>query len=152
MRRQTTHENEGLHYGQKIIKSSGHIFTPIQSEGESTIDGLIEFVTNNEAMGLLIAVKVFIEESPKSNEKGKAIIKVNKKQVDYWHSYTLPVILVCYSPARKTATWMPFEGYIEHKKYHKQLPVKEIETGVAAISAFGETNHTSFQVLPSVLY
>ena len=127
MRKRTTHENEGLSFVQKIIKASGHIFTPILSECERTIDGLIEFVTDNEATELLIAVKVFTEESGKSNIKGESIIKVNKEQVDYWYSYTLPVMLVCYSPDRKAATWMPFTGYFKHIKYHNQLPVKEIE-------------------------
>jgi hypothetical protein len=91
---------QGLLYIEQLVNEHGHIFRKIHLEEDVGIDGVIEFVKDGEATGRLLAIQVKSGDSYVVPGKDGFIMPVDEAHLNYWQSYNLPVVLVCYSPRR----------------------------------------------------
>ncbi len=122
--KQTT--NEGVLFLGSVINTEGSIFHPIHQENDVGVDGFIEFVSKEKASGRLVAVQIKSGDSYLNDNEKEFVISVDQRHLEYWESYTLPVILVCYSPRLKVSAWISIRDYIEGQKYHDKVPINQI--------------------------
>lgn len=119
--------NQGVLYVEGIINEHGSIFRPVHQEFDVGIDGHIELVDTENATGKLIAVQVKSGESYVAKDGDKFTLSVDQDHLDYWYSYLIPVILICYSPLRNLAAWTPISEYVRHEEYHGRTPITHID-------------------------
>jgi hypothetical protein len=118
--------NAGILFIESVINSHGSIYRPIHQETDVGIDGYIELVNAEKASGRLIAVQIKSGDSYLSESTHEFRISVDQRHLDYWESYMLPVILVCYAPTTQTAAWVSIRDYIKQEKYHGRFPMAQI--------------------------
>ncbi len=81
---------------------------PIEDYG---IDAHIEVCIDGKPTGRLIAVQIKCGESWFSLKSQEGFIfNGSMKHLEYWMSYSLPVILIMYNPIIKQALWVPIEN------------------------------------------
>lgn len=119
-------ENEGIIQVINIVNKHGSIFRSIHQESDIGIDGTIELVTDENSTGKLLAVQIKSGDTYLSKKKTEFEITVDKKHLDYWMNYMLPVILICYSPTKNILCWISIREYIEHQNYHGQIKINKI--------------------------
>jgi len=110
--------NAGVIFVESAINSHCSIFHPIHQESDIGIDGFIELVDADEASGQLIAVQIKSGDSYLASDGKGFRVPVDQRHLDYWMSYIVPVILVCYSPTRNAGAWIPIRDFVEHWNYH----------------------------------
>ncbi|OEC81020.1 hypothetical protein A9D46_06805 [Photobacterium damselae subsp. damselae] len=118
---------KGVIQVEDVVNDHGSIFRPVHQEDDIGIDGFIELVENEEATGKLIAVQVKSGESYVAKSGKNFYVPVDKEHLEYWASYLVPVILVCYSPEKKLLCWEVVNEYIRREKYHGREPIKSIK-------------------------
>jgi hypothetical protein len=114
-------EYQGLLYIEQLANEHEHIFRKIHLEEDVGIDGVIEFVKDGEATGRLLAIQVKSGDSYVVPGKDGFIVPVDEAHLNYWQSYNLPVVLVCYSPSRKLAAWQDIKWYIQYQRQREKV-------------------------------
>lgn len=122
--------NQGVLYVERVVNEHGSIFRPVHQETDVGVDGHIELVDTENATGKLVAVQVKSGDSYLANDGDKFTVSVDQNHLDYWCSYLIPVILVCYSPSRNLAAWTSIRECVRHKGYHNQTPVTQIDVPI----------------------
>lgn len=117
--------NAGVLHVETVVNTHGSIFRPVHQETDVGVDGYIELVKSEEVSGRLIAVQVKSGDSYVAEGKEEFRVSVTKDHLDYWESYMVPVILVCFSPSRELAAWVSVRDYLNSEKYHERLPVTQ---------------------------
>jgi hypothetical protein len=100
------HDRVGVTSIGKIINDEFHWLFREQPVSDFGIDAHIEIVKNGEATGRLIAVQIKSGDSylAKSTDTGFNI-SIKNTHIEYWQSYSLPVVLLVYSPAKEKVYW-----------------------------------------------
>jgi hypothetical protein len=119
--------NAGVIFVESAINSQGSIFHPIHQESDICIDGFIELVDADEASGQLIAVQIKSGDSYLASDGKGFRVPVDQRHLDYWMSYMVPVILVCYSPTRNAGAWIAIRDFVEHRNYHDRGNIVSID-------------------------
>lgn len=80
---------------------------PVHSGGKTTgIDAIYEIVKRHVNTGLFFAVQVKTGPSHIAREtRTEYIIKVQRRHTEYWSTFSLPVLLIWYSPTNQNAFW-----------------------------------------------
>lgn len=137
-------ENEGLLYIKQVVNAHGSIFREIHQEEDIGVDGVIEFVKDGEASGLLLAIQVKSGDSYLADDRDRFIIPVDETHIEYWQRFMLPVVLICYSPSRKLAAWQAIKEYIQYQSQRGKVSIKRIEVpfiNVFNVQALNEELH-----------
>jgi hypothetical protein len=116
----------GVIYVEKVVNEHGSIFRPVHEEDDLGIDGFIELVTTEIALGRLIAVQIKSGDSYLNSSGKEFIVAVDKQHLDYWLNYMIPVIIICYSPSKNVAAWVSVRDYVDHEKHSNEFPIKQI--------------------------
>ncbi len=117
---------EGMLFVATVVNDHGSIFRPVHQETDIGVDGHIELVHAENATGKLVAVQVKSGDSYLASDGSEFSVAVDQAHLDYWCSYVVPVILVCYSPSKQLAAWTPIREYVEQERYHGRTPVTSI--------------------------
>jgi hypothetical protein len=117
--------SEGLLFVEKVVNDHESIFRQVHQESDVGIAGHIELVAET-ATGKLVAVIVKSGDSYLADNAQEFSVSVDQAQLDYWCAYPVPVILVCYAPSMKIATWAPVRQYVEREVYYGRAPVTSI--------------------------
>lgn len=123
--------NKGVAYLQEQVNEHGSIFRTVHEENDVGIDGFIEYVENENATGQMIAVQVKSGDSYLNKKKDGFIFYVDKEHLNYWNEFSLPVILIFYSPTLKKSAFVEIKGLIKYEEYHDRLPLKKIEVSLS---------------------
>ncbi|MFO0838603.1 MAG: DUF4365 domain-containing protein [Phycisphaerae bacterium] len=116
----------GVIFVTKVVNEHGSIFHPVHQENDLGVDGFIEIVKGAESSCRLVATQVKSGDSYLASTGNEFAISVDDQHLDYWLGFTVPVIIVAYSPTRKAAAWVSVRDYVEQERYHDRLPVKQI--------------------------
>lgn len=101
-------ERQGVYKCGLIFSELGFIFRE-QTIGDYGIDAIIEAREGNYLSGRLIAVQIKSGESYFSEAKNNYIVfRGDGKHYNYWMDYSLPVIIVLYSPSSEECIWESF--------------------------------------------
>ena len=117
---------EGVLHVASVVNDHGSVFRPVHQETDVGVDGHIEFAQAEVATGKLVAVQVKSGDSYLANNGIEFRVPVDRRHMDYWSTYPLPVILVCYSPIEKAAAWICIKTYVEIEQYHERMPIASI--------------------------
>ncbi|QDT47791.1 hypothetical protein Pan258_18280 [Symmachiella dynata] len=117
---------EGVNYVRQIVNDHGSIFHPIHQENDIGIDGYIELFQSEQSTGSVIAVQVKSGDSYLSGIGKTFKVSVDQDHLDYWCSYPIPVVIICYSPSNRIAAWTSITEYVRREKYHERTPVTQI--------------------------
>lgn len=123
-------ENQGVLYVQGQVNEQGSIFRVIHQESDVGLDGIIEFVLNEEVTGVLIGVQIKSGDSYLNKRKDGFKLSVSQEHIDYWLGHHLPVYFIFYSPTLKKGAYTSIRNYVDREKYHDRLPVKKIEVSL----------------------
>jgi hypothetical protein len=118
--------NAGVLFVESVVNAHGSIYRPVHQETDVGIDGYIELVNTEKASGRLIAVQIKSGNSYFSVKEDQFVVTADQQHLNYWESYMVPVIIVCYSPTRNFGAWISVRDYIEREKYYNRLPVTKI--------------------------
>lgn len=119
--------NAGVLFVETVVNQHGSIFHPVHQENDIGIDGFIELIDVGEGSGQLLAVQVKSGDSYRASDDKGFRVPVDKAHLDYWASYMVPVIIVCYSPALKRGAWISVRDFIEHWNYHDRGEISAID-------------------------
>jgi len=97
----------------------------MHQEEDIGIDGVIELVRDGQSTGLWVAIQVKAGES--FVKKDEFVVRVKQAHLRYWQSLNLPVVLICYSPAKQKAAWRSVNRYIELQRRQSDGPIKSIK-------------------------
>jgi hypothetical protein len=143
-------EYHGLLYIEQLVNETGNIFRKIHLEEDVGLDGVIEFVKDGEATGRLLAIQVKSGDSYVVAGKDRFIVPVDEAHLNYWQSYDLPVVIVCYSPSQKLAAWEDIKQYIQYQRQREKVFPQEKVTIKSIEVPF--SNELNAQVLSEKLY
>lgn len=118
--------NAGVVFVESVVNAHGSIYRPVHQETDVGIDGYIELVNVQEASGRLVAVQIKSGDSYFSAGNREFVVSADHRHLDYWESYMVPVVLICYSPSQQIGAWTSVRDFIEHQKYHDRLPITQI--------------------------
>jgi len=118
--------NAGVIYVQKVVNEHGSIFRPVHQENDLGVDGSIEIVEAEESSGRLVAVQIKSGDSYFPNSGDEFVMDVDQRHLDYWLNYSIPVIVIGYSPSRDMAVWISVGEYVRMERDFNSEPVKQI--------------------------
>jgi Domain of unknown function (DUF4365) len=122
-------EYQGLLYIEQLVNEDGNIFRKTHLEEDVGIDGVIEFVKDGEATGRQLAIQVKSGDSYVVPGEDKFVVPVDEAHLNYWQSYDLPVVIVCYSPGQKLAAWEDIKQYLQcQRPREKVFPKKKLQS------------------------
>lgn len=116
----------GVLFVESVVNDHGSIFHPIHQENDIGIDGFIELIDVGEASGQLLAVQIKSGDSYLAADGHGFRVPVDKAHLDYWASYMVPVVIVCYSPSKKSGAWTSVRDFIEHWNYNEKGEISAI--------------------------
>jgi hypothetical protein len=122
--------NDGIIYVQQEVNNHGSIFRPVHQESDVGIDGFIEYVENENASGQIAAVQIKSGDSYLNFDKKEFVLAIDDKHLEYWNNFSVPVLLIFYSPSKKLASYIDVQKYIRSKEYHYDLPIKKIKASL----------------------
>jgi len=98
----------GVAFVEKIVAEAGSIFREYSQDTDIGIDGQIEFIDNEVATGDLVAVQIKAGSSYlKHTRNGDYFqVEVSIKDLLYWNSLPIPVIIVTYDPKTEQSSWL----------------------------------------------
>jgi hypothetical protein len=82
--------------------------------------------------------------------KDRFTVPVDEAHLNYWQSYDLPVVLVCYSPSQKLAAWEDIKQYIQYQRQREKVFPQEKVTIKSTEVPF--RNELNAQALSEKLY
>jgi len=99
---------QGVAFVEKIVAEAGSIFREYTQDTDLGIDGQIEFIDDEVATGDLISVQIKAGASYlKHHIDGDYFqVKVTRKDLAYWNSLPIPVIIIAYDPKTKQSSWI----------------------------------------------
>ncbi len=119
--------NAGVINVQKIVNEHGSIFHPVHQENDLGVDGFVELVKAEESSCQLVAVQIKSGDSYFPNSSDEFVMSVDQRHLDYWLSFTVPVIVIGYSPSRDMAVWTSVAEYVQMERAFYRDPVKQIQ-------------------------
>ncbi|MDA3940022.1 MAG: DUF4365 domain-containing protein [Spirochaetia bacterium] len=91
--------------GKRFNDIFGWIFRP-QSQRDYGIDALVEVVENNQTRGELLALQIKSGQSWFKERDSKGIVfRSDVEHLDYWQSYSLPVLVLLHHPEEDQVYW-----------------------------------------------
>ena len=123
----------GVIFVEGVINQHGSVFRPVHQEDDFGIDGFIELVDAEEASGRLVAVQIKCGDSYLATSEEEFLVPVDDKHLRYWRDYMVPVILVCYSPAKQIGAWTSVRDYIESEEFHGRSPISSIRVSLKKV-------------------
>lgn len=137
----------------KIVRLNNSIFHVVQHENDIGIDGLIEFVVDEEPTNKMVAVQI---KTGKSYflKNGDCVIPIDG-HYDYWRNYPLPVIGIVCRVSRRTgeaeAYWIDISNYLQ--KHSQEIQSDELKTIKFPSRELYKFDNNSFKkiLLPYVL-
>ena len=124
-------ENEGLLHVQAIVNKQGSIFRLNHQESDIGLDGIIEFIIDGKSTGHLVTVQIKSGDSYFNAPASQFRIQTDKAHIDYWTNFSIPVILIAYSPSLRSAAWISISSLVEDAKYN---PTKVSNTIIIPIT------------------
>ncbi|HEX3131874.1 MAG TPA: DUF4365 domain-containing protein [Thermoanaerobaculia bacterium] len=121
-------------YVQKVVNEHGSIFHPVHQENDLGVDGFIELVKAEESSCQLVAAQIKAGDSYFPNSGDEFVMNVDQRHLDYWLSFTVPVVVIGYSPSRDMAVWVSVGDYVRMARDFYRGPVKQIR--IPAICKF----------------
>jgi len=118
--------NAGVVFVESVVNAHGSIYRPVHQETDVGIDGYIELVNVEKATGRIVAVQIKSGDSYFSSGDREFVVSVDQRHLDYWESYMVPVVLICYSPTRDIGAWRSVRDYIQHEEFHSRIPITQI--------------------------
>ncbi len=104
----------GVIYVANVIFESGSIFREISEDTDVGIDGYIEFVENEVATGILVAVQIKAGSSylVQYSDAKYFTVMASKRDMIYWNSQPIPIAIIAYDPNSGLSGWIDITGYI----------------------------------------
>jgi hypothetical protein len=118
-------EREGVFAVALSLSRLGLIFreTPNTDVG---IDGQVEYVSNNKAIGKVIAVQIKSGESYLIDRGDHYAFYLKEKHLNYWESFPLPVVILLHDPKTQRIYFSDVRYYLsipEKEQQYKYIPV-----------------------------
>jgi hypothetical protein len=104
----------GVSYVAGVVFEAGSIFREMPEDTDLGIDGHIEFVEDEVATGLLVAVQIKAGSSylRQYSDAKYFTVAVSDGDLRYWRVQPIPVVLIAYDPETKLSGWLDVTGYI----------------------------------------
>ena len=108
----------GVAFVERIVAEAGSIFREYTQDTDLGIDCQIEFIDEEVATGDLVDVQIKAGSSYlKHYINGDYFqVKVTRKDLIYWNSLPIPVIIVTYDPKTGQSSWIDVLDYIRNNK------------------------------------
>jgi len=104
--------DEGIAYVKLVASKAGCIYRPFEN-ADLGIDGALEFINDNrEPSGEFVLVQVKSGESYISKEGYQ--LKADRKHLETWSRYSIPVVGIIYNPERSDARWIDISSHLRH--------------------------------------
>ncbi len=123
-------EKQGVTHIRKLVEDHGSIFREVPGDTDTGIDGFIEFVNNEIVSGQLLGIQVKSGDSFYNPEKMKFVLYPDIDHIIYWENYTIPVILVFYSPTYECSAWVSIDEHLNRLRYDNKPLLEKIEAYV----------------------
>jgi len=106
----------GVTFVGKIVAEAGSIFREYSQDTDLGIDGLIEFIDNEVSTGDLVAVQIKAGSSYLKQHRNQDSFKVTVgiRDLLYWTSLPIPVIIVTYDPKTEQSSWLDILDHIRN--------------------------------------
>jgi len=104
----------GVAFVARVIFEEGSIFRETSGETDLGIDGYIEFVENEVALGILVGVQIKTGASylVQHGDTKRFEVIVSHKDLKYWNAQPIPTALIVYDPETGLSGWLDVTGYI----------------------------------------
>jgi hypothetical protein len=104
----------GVTFVQSVVYETGSIFRELPEDTDLGVDGHIEFVEDEVAIGLLVGVQVKAGHSYLTErDDGRYFrVSVSKEDLSYWSKYPIPIALIVYDPETELSGWLDITGYV----------------------------------------
>jgi hypothetical protein len=103
---------EGINFVRSVIEKGGSLFHKVEHENDLGVDGVIEFIRNEQPLHKMIAVQIKSGVSFHNASTGECAIPIDNHR-EYWLKYRLPVIGLVYIPGLERAYWVDIKRYLE---------------------------------------
>lgn len=132
-------EREGVLATALLLNQLGLIFreTPNTDVG---IDGQVEYVSSNRAIGKVIAVQIKSGPSYLIDKGDHFAFYPKEKHRNYWESFPLPVVIMLHDPVKQSV-------YFADARYYLSIPEREQKYRYIPIPKVNLLNGTSKQDL-----
>jgi len=152
---------QGVAFVEKRVAEAGSIFREYSQDTDLGIDGQIEFIDNEVATGDLVAIQIKAGSSYlKHDINGDYFqVKVTRKDLAYWNSLPIPVIIVTYDPETEQSSWIDVLEYIrsnpdilKHDFVTLKLPVNTNQFDAHSLVSNVRSLCTKYRVEAGQLY
>lgn len=103
---------KGLNFIRSLVEENGSLFHKVEHENDLGIDGVIEFIRDEQPLHRMAAVQIKSGSSFYDSHTAQCRIPVENHS-QYWLKYNLPVIGLVYVPSLKWAYWVNIKRYLE---------------------------------------
>lgn len=103
----------GVNYVRSIVEKANCIFQKIDQENDLGIDGLIEFIHDEQPVNKQVAIQIKSGESYYNPKSQVCRIPIEDHR-SYWSNHPLPVYGVVFVPSLENAFWIDIKGYLEN--------------------------------------
>jgi hypothetical protein len=102
----------GINFIRSVVEENGSLFHKVEHENDLGIDGVIEFIRDEQPLHRMAAIQ--IKSGPSFYDSRTAQCKIPvENHSQYWLKYNLPVIGLVYVPSLKRAYWVNIKRYLE---------------------------------------
>ena len=121
-------ERKGVHYFAYKISEFGLIFRET-TNNDVGLDGIVEYVDENgKVTGEMIAVQIKSGESYFNNKVNNGFkFYFNKKHIEYWETFPLPIYLILYNPKDKKIYYENVSIYLKNPSNNKKYIIVKNE-------------------------
>jgi uncharacterized protein DUF4365 len=111
MKRQSNVDRQGVALTNFIFEHRLHWTFRELTGPDFGIDALVEIISDGNTTGDLIALQVKSGESylDERTDKGFVFREEDKRHLEYWQLYSIPVLLILCSPERQQCWWQPID-------------------------------------------
>lgn len=102
----------GMNFIRSLVEDNGSLFHKVEHENDLGIDGVIEFVRDEQPLHRMAALQIKSGLSFYNASTAQCKIPV-ENHYEYWLKYGLPVIGLVYVPSLKRAYWVNIKHYLE---------------------------------------
>ena len=103
---------KGINFTRSLVEENGSLFHKVEHENDLGIDGVIEFIRDEQPLHQMAAVQ--IKSGPSFYDASSTQCKIPvENHAEYWLKYNLPVIGLVYVPALNRAYWVNVKRHLE---------------------------------------
>jgi len=120
-------ENAGVYTVGVLLSKLGLIFRPTPNK-DVGIDGQIEYVSKNKAIGKIAAVQIKSGKSYMIDKGDHFAFYPHEKHKNYWENFLIPVILMLHNPDDDKVYYTDARYYLhipERDRTHSYIPVSK---------------------------